>query len=147
MGMGGGILDTVPMVDIETAEKREFTAMGMGMGGSLSGMKRMSLGRMPSNYDEMVNGNQIHGNGKDMASKDGKMVNGTGEKKDGKGEMKKERKMMTQMDGVAMVRMAAKECEGKTVRELSRLWQYVNGRRPAGDGERIGMGMGVMGRV
>jgi len=139
--MSGGILDMVPIVDTETAEKREFTAMGMGMGGSLSGMKRMSLGRMHSNYDEMMNGSSNHSSGKDMAGKDSKMVNGTGEKKDGKGEMKKERKMMTQMDGVAMARKAAKECEGKTVRELSRLWQYVNGRQPAGDGERLGMGM------
>jgi len=140
-GMNVGILDTIPIVDIETVEKREFTAMGMSMGGSFSGMKRMSLSRMPPSYDEMMNGNSSHSNGKDMTGKDGKVVNGNAEKKDGKGEVKKERKMLTQMDGVAMVRMAAKECEGNTVRDLSRLWQYINGRRPAGDGERMGFGM------
>lgn len=140
--LSGGILDCVPTIDVETAEKREFTAMGMGIGGSLAGMKRMSLMRSGS-VEELSNGSHTshgsHGHhvssSKDLG-KDGKMVNGI-DKKGHKEEARKERKLVSQMDGVAVARIAAKECEGKSVRDLSRLWQYNNGRRPAGDGDRL----------
>jgi hypothetical protein len=44
-------------------------------------------------------------------------------------------------DSVMQARMGAKECEGKTVRQLSRLWRYAGGMRPAGEG--VGMVNGV----
>jgi hypothetical protein len=41
-----------------------------------------------------------------------------------------------------MVRMSAKDAEGKMVRQLSRLWRYVDGQSPVGGGglQRRSMG-------
>jgi hypothetical protein len=50
------------------------------------------------------------------------------------------------IDAVAQARGSAKECEGKTVRQLSRLWRYVGGGRPVGEGVSLvnGVGNGAM---
>lgn len=51
------------------------------------------------------------------------------------------------IDGVGKARMGARECEGRTVRQLSRLWRYAQGGRPVGEGVAVmnGVGHGIGG--
>lgn len=44
--------------------------------------------------------------------------------------------------GVARARAGARESEGKTVRQLSRLWRYAHGGRPVGEGVAVMNGVG-----
>jgi len=87
--------------------------------------------------------------------KDGKMANGEGKKeKMVNGEMKegrgmKERPMswgmgMMMGDSVAMARQSAKEAEGKTMKQLSRLHRYQGGMRPLVGEEMTRNGMSAM---
>jgi hypothetical protein len=87
--------------------------------------------------------------------KEAKVVNGEVKKeKTTNGEVngKKERPISWGMgglmmgDSVAMARMSAKMAEGKTMKELSRLWQYQGGIRPRVAGEDLlGLRNGVHG--
>ncbi|KAH8598673.1 hypothetical protein B0O99DRAFT_613942 [Bisporella sp. PMI_857] len=159
----GGILDTVAEVDSTMVEKREFTALGIH-GTAMNGMKRMSLGRGISSISsinipgvlsledmtQMVkDGKLVAGEAKaeTRTDKNGKTMNGTHadakEKKDRKQNLSMS--MGSPVDGVTIAKCAAKECEGKSVRDLSRLWQYQNGRRPAGEGDLLKMGERLMG--
>jgi hypothetical protein len=46
------------------------------------------------------------------------------------------------VNGVGEARVAAKECEGKTVKQLSRLWRFAHGGRPVGEGVAVVNGVG-----
>jgi len=85
-----------------------------------------------------------------------KMTNGDKNENMTSGENKKERTMSwnTGMgmggmgDSVAMARMCAKQAEGKTMKELSRLWRYQGGNRPGMGEDLMAMrGMGMMGSM
>lgn len=109
------ILNEMSKINISTAEKREFTAQGVtGPLKPLNLMKHMS-----------VNGNGVNGNEEMMMKNRAASWNMMG----------------AGNDSVMQARMCAKECEGKTVRQLSRLWRYAGGMRPAGEG--VGMVNGV----
>lgn len=125
------LLDEVPEIDISMAEKREFTAQGMS-----SPLRPMMMQMMKNmGGEEMMSGIGMNG-------MDGKMMDGmrSGMKGD-----KRSSWNMSGSDSVATARMCAQECEGKTMRQLSRLWRYAGGARPMGDGVSMmnGVGLGV----
>lgn len=113
------ILNEVPEIDISTAEKREFTAQGV-----TSSMKPLAMLKHLSPNDNMMK------------------MSPAGIKADRRTSWN-----VTGNDCVTQARMSAKECEGKTVRQLSRLWRYSGGQKPAGDGvgmmNGVGVGLGV----
>lgn len=108
---------------METAEKREFTAQGMAGREARRSSGCESPGEHPTATGFAEGGR--------LAAKRGSWG-------------------VFGIDGVGRARIAARECEGKTVRQLSRLWRYVGGGRPVGEGVAIvngvgkGMGMGMM---
>lgn len=51
------------------------------------------------------------------------------------------------MDSVGQARDSAREAEGKTVKQLSRLWRYVAGQSPVGEGVGISNGVGLNGMM
>lgn len=120
----GDILDQVVEVEIETAEKREFTAHGVALpqksiaprddapnqnSGDLPGLSPTTRAKRRASWE--------------MAAAIG-------------------------ISGVSKARIAANECEGKTVKQLSRFWRYVDGGRPVGEGVPVinGVGKGHVGR-
>jgi hypothetical protein len=157
---GDGILNECPMVDVETCEKREFMANamagmkmmmgGMGMMGNMMGgmMKVMDMDSMMKDMkmNGIMGGKMMNG----MGMMDGMRGDGMKEMMmdNGKGMKDQRRNSGMGCDGsVAMARMTAKDCEGKTVRRLSRLWRYAGGCKPSGEGVGMmnGVGLGVSG--
>jgi hypothetical protein len=109
-------LDQVVEVDMETAEKREFTAQGIAL-------PQKSTGRHSSG-----NTSRTHADySSDLSPKS-------------KNRTSWETSMS--VNGVGKARIAARECEGKTVRQLSRLWRYLHGGRPVGEGVAMINGVG-----
>lgn len=49
------------------------------------------------------------------------------------------------VDYAVLARKSAAECEGMTVRQLSRLWRYVGSERPLGEGVGVSNGIGNLG--
>lgn len=158
------ILDENVSVDMQTAEKREFTAQGMSMLKPMGLGRRSSSGNMLSdmgmNKADMMNMSKTEianmtkaemaamGMSKaDMANMNKGDIPMSVNKPDGTPMTKTEKRaswgnqMIMSTDSVAAMRKCAKECEGKTVRQLSRLWMYAGGARPAGEG--VGMVNGV----
>jgi len=117
------MLDEKVDVDMQTAEKREFTAQGMSM------LKPMGLGRRSPSMMGMGD------LGENKMSKAEKRASGGNQ--------------MMMPDGVQSMRKCARECDGKTVRQLSRLWMYVGGERPMGEGVGTtnGVGLGLNGMM
>jgi hypothetical protein len=102
------ILNQVVDVDTETAEKREFTAQGVAL-------PQKSVTRQSSE-----NGCRGQSDLPDVLT------------------MSKNKTAAAMgINSVGRARIAAKECEGKTVKQLSRLWRYVNGGRPVGEGVAV----------
>ena len=122
------ILDEKTAVDIQTAEKREFTAQSLHMQ-----LKAMGLGR------RTASGSIVYASGADPGTPMSKA-----EKQSPKGTQLK-----MGSESVEAARKSAKDCDGKTVRQLSRLWMYVNGARPVGEGVGImnGVGLGLNGMI
>lgn len=142
----GGILNEVPQVDVATAEKREFMAVamaGLKMGNSTSatGMGKIMDGMIKDSKTNGTTDGMLIENLKAEGMK-GMMIDSM--KGDG---MKGVSWSLSGEDSVAVARMNARECEGKTVRQLSRLWRYVGGSRPIGEGVGMmnGVGLGVLG--
>lgn len=122
--MRRSMLDEVPEIDVSMAEKREFTAQGMS-----SPLRPMMMQMM-----KKMGGEEMMMDGKIMDSKMDGM------------RMKNEKRSSWNMSGndcVAMARMCAQECEGKTLRQLSRLWRYADGARPMGEGVNMSNGVGL----
>jgi hypothetical protein len=121
------ILDERIEVDLQTAEKREFTAQGVSMP-----LKPMGLGK------RSASGNSLSSPTSDKEM-DAPMSKAEKRASWGNQTMGSE--------AVAQARMCAKECEGKTVRQLSRLWRYAGGGRPVGEGVGVsnGVGLGLQG--
>ncbi len=109
------ILDQVVDVDMETAEKREFTAQGVAL-------PQKSMGR--------------HGSETSSRSQPGSPDISP------KGQRGQNRASWEGVNEVTKARIAARECEGKTVKQLSRLWRYVHGGRPVGEGVAVLNGVG-----
>lgn len=146
-------------VDMQTAEKREFTAQGMSM------LKSMRLGRRsPSNnmisspmgetgINKADMANMTKSEMVVMAMRKAEMENMN--KGDGTPMTRAEKRaswanqMIMSTGGVATMRKCAKECEGKTDRQLSRLWIDAGGGRPTGEGfgTANGVGLGFNGRM
>lgn len=114
------IFNQVVEVDTETAEKREFTAQGVAL-------PQKSISRYGSE-----NNSRSQPDSPDVSPKS--MNRASWETAASMG-----------VNGVGKARAAAKECEGKTVKQLSRLWRYVQGGRPVGEGVAVvnGVGKGV----
>jgi hypothetical protein len=130
------ILDEKIVIDIQTAEKREFTAQGVSMP-----LKPMGLGKHPANGWLMESDSDVSS----TKSSDGNVMT-TGNTKQSKKKGERRLNMGGQTmgsRGVAQARMAARECEGKTMRQLSRLWQYYGGQSPIGHGVSMANGMGL----
>jgi hypothetical protein len=117
------VLNLVVAVDIETAEKREFTAQGVALP-----QKSISISR----YCPETNANSRNNSKSNSPDTSPKTVN----------RASWESAAMGGANGVGKARIAARECEGKTVRQLSRLWRYVNGGRPVGEGVAVVNGAG-----
>lgn len=114
--------------------------------GQMTGMCNTCMDEMPK--DKMMNGEA-------KMLKDGKPMNG----KTNGADMKKERPMSGMMsnmmgmsgmgmgmtDSIAMARECAKNAEGKTMKQLSRLWMYQQGKKPGMAGDREDMMSGMMG--
>ncbi|TAQ87807.1 hypothetical protein B7494_g3873 [Chlorociboria aeruginascens] len=124
------LLDEVIDVDIETAEKREFTAQRMSIP-----LKRLSLPSQRQYSPLPVVNDEVSEKGfktikvskESRASWNGLgtgMISGIG------------------VDGVSKAREAAREAQGKTLRQVSRLWRYAGGGRPTGEGVAILNGVG-----
>lgn len=91
--------------------------------------------------DRSVSGGSISGNGNG---------NGNGAvNNNGNGRSEKRRSWGTAetmgIDCVGRARTGAKECEGRTVRQLSRLWRFGRGGRPVGEGVPFANGVGHAG--
>ena len=125
------ILNERVTVDMNTAEKREFTAQGVSM--QLKGIGR----RTPS-------GNTVDTPMPDMGTPMSKSQSRKVEKRERKGAQ-----MMMGSESIELARKCAKECQGKTVRQLSRLWTYAGGARPVAEGVAIenGVGLGLDGMM
>ena len=116
------------------------------MADAMAGMKMMGMGMngMGNMRGGMMSGMRMDEMMKKMQMMGGKMMNGMGMNLDGLKEMMmdsgkgiKDNRRSSEMacdSGVAMARMNAKECEGKTVRQLSRFWRYAGGCKPTGEG-------------
>lgn len=50
--------------------------------------------------------------------------------------------LLNGVDYAVVARKSASECQGMTVRQLSRLWRYVGGKRPVGEGVSMSNGVG-----
>ncbi|KAL3423690.1 hypothetical protein PVAG01_05437 [Phlyctema vagabunda] len=107
------VLNEVVAVDVQTAEKREFTAQGVSVP-----LKTTS----PRN-SLMLSNSPIVSGGKRNSWNDGGVYG-------------------TAMDAVGQARNSAREAEGQTVQQLSRLWRYVDGARPVGEGIPASSGTG-----
>ena len=118
----GSVLDAIVSVDISTAEKREFTAQGVSM--PIKHGHRNSLTGSGSNSPSGKEKEALK-----RASWGSAGVFGTG------------------MDSVGQARDSAREAEGKTVKQLSRLWRYVAGQSPVGEGVGISNGVGLNGMM
>lgn len=113
-------LNQVVEVDMETAEKREFTAQGVAL--PQKSFSRQSSENRSLSQSDSPNVSPL---GENIASWE----------------------TAVGVNGVGRARVAAKECEGKTVKQLSRLWRYAHGGRPVGEGVAVVNGVGKgMGR-
>ena len=118
------VLNQVVDVDMETAEKREFTAQGVAL-------PQKFISRQSS--ETTCDTPDFSPKSKNRTSWETAAAMG--------------------INGVGKARIAAKECDGKTVKQLSRLWRYVNGGWPVGErvavvngvGKGQGVGKGVSG--
>jgi hypothetical protein len=111
------VLNQVVDVDTETAEKREFTAQGV------------ALPQKSNTRHGGENGSRSQPDSTDVSPKSKNRANW-------------ETAAAMGVNGVRKARVAAKECEGKTVKQLSRLWRYVQGGRPVGEGGAVVNGVG-----
>lgn len=135
----GSVLDEVVSVDISTAEKREFTAMGVALP-----MKSIIP---PDRHRESIDGIMMGVSSPELSPK----LNGSRGKRAVRGALAKTSENRSSwgtagalgIDGVGKARMGARECEGRTARQLSRLWRYVQGGRPIGEGVPVMNGVGV----
>ena len=124
------ILDQKVVVDMQTAEKREFTAQGVSMQLAARGLGRRT-----------ASGNTDYTPIAEMSTTMGKSEMSKAEKRKGT-------HMIMGSESVQMARQSANECQGKTVKQLSRLWIYADGARPVaegvamGNGVDLGMGLG-----
>ncbi len=127
-------LDLVVSVDVSTAEKREFTAQGV----SLPQKSLYSSYRDPNHTPRHSNDG--------MRSVSG--GSGTGEANSPEISPRSRKRASWELaagmgnDCIRKARVNARECEGKTIRELSRLWRYVGGVRPVGEGVAVCNGVG-----
>jgi hypothetical protein len=129
-------LDQVVEVDIETAEKREFTAQGFALP-----QKALYASRTYSHNDSISSQTRA---GSPEVSPRGRTAFYNGERRSSW-----DTAAAMGMGGVGKARSGARECEGKTVKQLSRLWRYANGGRPVGEGIPLinGVGNGMEGRT
>jgi len=114
------VLNQVVEVDMETAEKREFTAQGVAL------PQKFISRHSSENRSRSLSGSpNVSPKSENIASWETSVG----------------------VNGVGRARVAAKECEGKTVKQLSRLWRYAHGGRPVGEGVAVVNGVGKgMGR-
>jgi hypothetical protein len=113
-------LNQVVEVDRETAEKREFTAQGVAL--PQKSISRHSSENRSRNQSDSPS---VSPKSENIASWE----------------------TTVGVNGVGKARVAAKECEGKTVKQLSRLWRYAHGGRPVAEGVTVVNGVGKgMGR-
>jgi hypothetical protein len=119
------VLSQVVEVDIETAEKREFTAQGVALL-----QKSINQGHHASK-NNAEDSPDVSPESRSWSSND-------------RGEKRASWEMAAAIGngGVGKARIAAKECEGKTVKQLSRLWRYAHGGRPVGEGVTVINGVG-----
>lgn len=114
------VLSQIVEVDMETAEKREFTAQGVAL-------PQKSIGRYSGGAGSrsQPDSPDVSPRCKNRASWETAAVMG--------------------INSVGKARIAAKECEGKTLKQLSRLWRYAHRGRPVGEGVAVvnGVGKGV----
>ncbi|RDW71720.1 hypothetical protein BP5796_07754 [Coleophoma crateriformis] len=114
-------LDEIVSVEVQTAEKREFTAQGVSMPlKTLSHSPRNSLSPLGSPRPLSQSAKEERRRSWNIGG-----IYGTG------------------MDSIGQARNSARENEGKSVRQLSRLWRYVGGARPVGEGVPATNGVGV----
>jgi hypothetical protein len=127
------ILDEVVAVDMQTAEKREFTAQGVSMQ-----LQAMGPGR------RTASGNFVYSPISEAGTAMSKSEMRKFEKR-----ATKRAQMMMGSESVEAARRSAKECRGKTVKQLSRLWMYAGGAKPVGEGVAItnGVGLGLNGMM
>lgn len=128
------ILDTIPSIDISTAERREFIAQSTAPPMLASRKLSFGLGLASPSSKSMTNGGLSP-----------TMTNGNGitSRKDKRNSWNTSASLG--IDGVGKARQCARESSGRTVRQLSRLWNYVNGKKPVGEGVALvnGVGNGV----
>jgi hypothetical protein len=108
----GSVLDEVVGVDVLSAEAREIAAQGLNLP-----LKSLS------NHHEGIGGWLLSDGSLDVNGKDEKRANWNARIFDS-----------FPGDYGVQARANAKEAEGKTVRQLSRLWQYADGAYPDGEG-------------
>jgi hypothetical protein len=109
------VLNQAVEVDVETAEKREFTAQGV------------ALPQKSISTHSSENSSRSQSDSTNASSKSENRANW---------------ETTVGVSGVGKARVAAKECEGKTVKQLSRLWRYAHGGRPVGEGVAVVNGVG-----
>lgn len=131
MSIAKSILDQVVEVDDQTAEKREFTAQGVA-----SPQKSLNechnsgrtIDQIPSNQSKSATISP-----KSLAP----LFNVQNSRR-----KSWETASALGIGGVAKARDGVRESEGKTVRQLSRLWRYAHGGRPIGEGVAVMNGVG-----
>jgi hypothetical protein len=126
-----GTLDQVVQVDDQTAEKREFTAQGVA-----SPQKAINEYHDSGRISDQIPNCQSKSPTISPRSK-ASLFNVQGSRR-----ASWETASTTGIGGVAKARAGARESEGKTVRQLSRLWRYAHGGRPVGEGAAVMNGVG-----
>lgn len=117
-------LDVVVSVDARTAERREFSAEGISS--PLKSLHRMG---MAIGAHSQLSSQSLETSPRSRKEKLSSWGT-TG---------------ALGVDSVGKARMGARECQGRTVRQLSRLWKFGGGEKPVGEGVCVANGVGLAG--
>jgi len=143
------VLDCPVEVDVETAAKREFTAQGVSV--ALKSLSTRQSSGSNTNVSPDQSPKSLHSHSIPMAlpHSNSHVIGQTNGMKEGKrGSWSQQgihntSAVTPSAASVAQARNSAREAEGKTVRQLSRLWRYANGGKPVGEGVSVVNGVGL----
>ncbi len=153
-------LDTIPIIDTSTAERREFIAQSTIA--PIKATRSMSLGlslhipNYPSNntsnyFSHRPSNNHTtnHISSNPFSAHTSATLSPSLSSFDFPPRSRKEKRnswgttATLGLDGVGKARQCAREAEGRTVRQLSRLWRFAGGKVPVGEGIPASNGVGV----
>lgn len=129
-------LDRHLLIDHATVEKREFTAQRVGRS-----LKRLSLSTLFRGLSPQAMQSPLSSSSSQLQSQP--QARSPPPTTTWSPASKKEKRKTWEFatareDAVEVARRGARAAEGKTARELSRLWRYEAGERPVGEGWGVG---------